>query len=94
MYSVHDPDVREALVKLDHAIRDAIAGFITYHADLLGLELPVPATQLATALVCLADGLALERMKSPSDVPDELFGTLLSLIYNGLERERSAAVAD
>jgi AcrR family transcriptional regulator len=94
VHSVHDPDVREALVRLDHAIRDAIAGFITYHADLLGLELPVPATQLATALVCLADGLALERMKSPSSVPNELFGTLLTLIYNGLERAKSAAAAD
>jgi AcrR family transcriptional regulator len=93
VYSVHDADVREALVRLDHAIRDAIANFITYHAGLLGLELPIPATQLATALTCLADGLALERMKSPESVPDDLFGTLLLLIYRGLEQRSDAPAA-
>jgi AcrR family transcriptional regulator len=82
--SVHDQDVREALVKLDHAIRDAVADFIAHHAEILGIELPMPATQLATALTCLADGLALERMKDPTSVPDDLFGTVLLLLYRGL----------
>jgi AcrR family transcriptional regulator len=90
VHSVHDPDVRDALVKLDHAIRDAVADFITYHAGLLGLALPLPAKQLATAVTCLADGLALERMKDPESVPDDLFGTLLMLIYRGLEQERES----
>jgi AcrR family transcriptional regulator len=90
VHSVHDPDVRDALVKLDHAIRDAVADFITYHAGLLGLSLPLPAKQLATAVTCLADGLALERMKDPESVPDDLFGTLLMLIYRGLEQERES----
>ena len=49
VHSVHDPDVREALVQLDQAIRRAVANFITYHADLLGITLPIPAMQLATA---------------------------------------------
>ncbi len=82
--SVHDQDVREALVKLDHAIRDAVADFIAHHAGILGIELPMPAIQLATAVTCLADGLALERMKDPTSVPDDLFGTVLLLIYRGL----------
>jgi len=82
--SVHDDDVREALVKLDHAIRDAVADFIVHHAQILGIELPMPATQLATAVTCLADGLALERMKDPTSVPDDLFGTVLLLLYRGL----------
>jgi AcrR family transcriptional regulator len=90
VHSVHDPDVRDALVKLDHAIRDAVADFITYHAGLLGIALPLPAKQLATAVTCLADGLALERMKDPESVPDDLFGTLLMLIYRGLEQERES----
>jgi AcrR family transcriptional regulator len=83
--SVHDDDVREALVKLDHAIRDAVADFIERHAETVGIELPMPATQLATAVMCLADGLALERMKDPKSVSDELFGTILLLLYRGLE---------
>jgi len=86
--SVHDEDVRDALVKMDHAIRDAVANFIAHHATNLGIVLPLPATQLATAVTCLADGLALERMKDPSSVPDELFGTLLTLIYRGLQSDR------
>jgi hypothetical protein len=36
-------------------------------------------------VVCLADGLALERMKDPKSVSDELFGTILLLLYRGLE---------
>ncbi len=85
VHSVHDDDVREALVKLDHGIRDAVAEFIERHAEMVGIELPIPATQLATAVTCLADGLALERMKDPKSVPDELFGTILLLLYRGLE---------
>jgi hypothetical protein len=88
IHSVHDENVRVALVRLDHAIRDVVADFITYHADLIGIALPMPATQLATAVTCLADGLALERMKDPDSVPDDLFGTVLMLIYGGLTQER------
>jgi hypothetical protein len=84
--SVHDPDVREALVKLDHAIRDVVADFIAHHAESEGIELPIPPRQLATAITCMADGLALERMKAPEAVPDDLFGTMLLLIYNGLPK--------
>jgi len=90
VHSVHDPDVRESLVKMDHAIRDVVADFIAYHANLLGITLPMPAKQLATALVCLADGLALERMKDPESVPDDMFGRMLLLLYRGLVPDRDA----
>lgn len=86
VHSVHDPDVRDALVKLDHKIRDAVAAFIAHHAETVGIALPMPPTQLATAVTCLADGLALERMKDPDSVPDDMFGTLLLLIYRGLQQ--------
>jgi AcrR family transcriptional regulator len=86
VHSVHDADVRDALVKLDHKIRDAVAEFIEHHAETVGIVLPMPATQLATAVTCLADGLALERMKDPDSVPDDMFGTLLLLIYRGLQQ--------
>ena len=38
VHSVHDHDVREALVKLDHAIRDAVADFIAHHAEMVGVS--------------------------------------------------------
>ena len=88
IHSVHDADVRNDLVKLDHMMRDAVAAFIEHHARTLGLTLPLPATQLATAITCLADGLALERLKDPTSIPDDLFGTMLMLLYRGLEQER------
>jgi hypothetical protein len=88
VHSVHDADVRDALVKLDHKIRDAVAEFIAHHAETVGIVLPMPATQLATAVTCLADGLALERMKDPDSVPDDMFGTLLLLIYRGLQEQK------
>jgi len=86
VHSVHDEDVRESLVRLDQKIRDAVAGFIEYHAQTVGIELPMPPAQLATAVTCLADGLALERMKNPDSVPDDMFGTLLLLLYRGLQQ--------
>jgi AcrR family transcriptional regulator len=88
VHSVHDPDVRQELVKLDHIARDAVAAFIEHHANMLGLTLPLPAKQLATAITCLADGLALERLKDPTSIPDDLFGTMLMLLYRGLDQER------
>jgi AcrR family transcriptional regulator len=92
VHSVHDQDVRESLVKLDHAIRDLVAEFIAYHAQALGIELPMPPKQLATALTCLADGLALERMKDPESVPDDMFGTMLLLLYRGLVPDPAAEI--
>jgi AcrR family transcriptional regulator len=90
VHSVHDPDVREALVSLDHKIRDAVGAFIEHHAETVGIVLPMPAVQLATAVTCLADGLALERMKDPDSVPDEMFGQILLLLYSGLQQTQPA----
>jgi hypothetical protein len=46
---------------------------------------------MATAILALADGLAMDRVAEPSAVPPELFGELLQLWYDGLARRAEQA---
>lgn len=42
--------------------------------------LPQPASSLAIVLMALANGLAMERMVAPDDVPEDLLGQVLALV--------------
>ena len=44
------------------------------------LELALPAEQLAIAIDALADGIARQKLADPDAVPDELMGSVLSLL--------------
>ncbi|MGH9012602.1 MAG: TetR/AcrR family transcriptional regulator [Acidimicrobiia bacterium] len=48
-----------------------------------GWTSPLPPEQLAIVANALGVGLAVERLQNPDGVPDELFGTVLSLLYRG-----------
>ncbi len=52
------------------------------------LEVPLtyPAERLATAFLALGTGLAMESLTTPDAVPDELYGDMLALVYDGLHR--------
>jgi hypothetical protein len=49
-----------------------------------GVPLTYPAERLATGILCLAAGIAMQAMVEPAAAPDELFGELLGLLYDGL----------
>ena len=51
-----------------------------------GLELEIPAEQLAIAIDALADGIARQKLAEPDAVPDDLLGRVITLLVAGASR--------
>jgi AcrR family transcriptional regulator len=62
--------------------RDEVAGIIQAQAEEAGAQLPMPATDLATALFALGSGITLEWLVNPDEVPVDLFGRMLGVIFS------------
>ena len=58
----------------------AVARALTRLADTLGVGLALPADELAVVLFAISNGLGVEAGIDPDAVPDELFGSVLTLI--------------
>lgn len=61
---------------------EALAELITMRFAKIGLQPPAPADDLASALIALADGLALQRGLTGS-AGSEMTGTMLTLVSDG-----------
>lgn len=62
------------------SLRASVTEAIVEHASRSDTELALPAPDLAIALMALANGLAMERMIAPDDVPPDLMGRVLAMI--------------
>lgn len=78
--AMRDPSARSRFVEHRRALRDAIASAISSRAAELGHELPMPARDLATVVLALSNGLAIEHLPDPDEVPVELFGDVLAAL--------------
>jgi hypothetical protein len=66
--------------------REVLTGLIADAAREFDLELALPAEHLAVAIDALADGIARQKLADPDAVPDELMGTVLSLLFAAATR--------
>lgn len=82
--AARDPDLRPSYVKWSARMRDGIARAVEARHRELGVPLSIPALQLATVAMALADGLSVEQLIEPDSVPPDLFGQVLSLIEDGM----------
>jgi AcrR family transcriptional regulator len=87
-YAQRNPAVRRRLAARVRALRSAMAEILAARAAELGVELPLPAEQLAAMTFAMASGTAMERQLDPDGVPDELLGTMLELFFAGV-RDRA-----
>ena len=55
-----------------------------------GVPLTLPAESLATAFIALAQGLAIEAALRPDATDRELYGEILSLVYDGIASRADA----
>lgn len=78
--AVRSDDADGAFRERREALRAAVADAIELHAARSGATLPLPASSLAIVLMALANGLAMERMVAPDDVPGDLLGQVLALV--------------
>jgi AcrR family transcriptional regulator len=90
--AVRDPEFRDAYVDRQTSLREAQTRTLQARHETTGVALTFPAERLATAILALGQGLAMNALVEPDAVPDELLGDILQLLYEGLEaRERPSA---
>ncbi|HEV3093428.1 MAG TPA: helix-turn-helix domain-containing protein [Solirubrobacteraceae bacterium] len=82
--AVRDPELRRGYVDRQSELRRAMARTLQTRHATTGVPLTYPAARLATGILCLAAGIAMEALVEPAAAPDELFGEILGLIYDGL----------
>jgi AcrR family transcriptional regulator len=78
--AARDPKLRPKFAERHGKLRSAIADVLAERADGLGLSLALPAEQLATVLIALTNGMAVEQLADPHGVPKDLYGRALDLL--------------
>ena len=78
--AIRDPGAREQFVTHRRELRAAMAEAIDARAAELGQPLPMPARDLATIFLALSNGLAIEHLADPDEVPTKLFGAVLAAL--------------
>jgi AcrR family transcriptional regulator len=87
-YGVRDEQVRAKVAERFAHVRQMLTTLIADSAREFDLQLQLPAEQLAIAIDALADGIARQKLADPAAVPDELMGTVLSLLLAGATAPR------
>lgn len=82
--AVREKKLRAGYLERQRALRRTLAHALEARHRTLGVPLSYPAEPLAMAIIALATGLAMEALAEPEAVADELYGDVLSLIYDGL----------
>jgi AcrR family transcriptional regulator len=92
-YGVRDAAVRPKVAARFAQVRRLLTQLIEDGVREFELELAIPADQLAIAVDAIADGIARQRLADPAAVPDELMGTVLSLLFSAAAGPRQPSAA-
>jgi AcrR family transcriptional regulator len=84
--AAHDPEVRQAYVGVRRVLRDELADALDKGCAALGVELLVPAGQLALTLQSLRLGLALEHGTDPDQVDQAVITDVITSAVRGVTR--------
>ncbi len=84
-YAARDDDFREELLTRYRTMRDRMAAALEAHAEGDGKEATLPFDQVALMVSVMANGFALEKLLEGEAVADELYGTMLTVFFAGLE---------
>ncbi|MEA2348862.1 MAG: hypothetical protein QOG62_2649 [Thermoleophilaceae bacterium] len=85
-YAVRNPEVRERYAQRYARVRDVTTAMIVRGAEEFGVELALPAEQLAMAVDAYADGFALQKLADPEGIPDDLLARGLLMLFAGAAR--------
>lgn len=83
-HASRDRRLHAELARRRARMRGALTAVIEERAQALDRDLPLPAEQLAVAINALANGLAIEALLAPDEVPDELMGEFLAFAFQGM----------
>jgi AcrR family transcriptional regulator len=91
-YSLRNPEFRTELVARYRKMRGSVAELIERRTSQLGLELPVPAEKVAVMTFAMANGIAFEKLLEPDAVSDDIYPSMLNLLFLGLAALRDGAI--
>src|SRR5690348_7201847 len=80
--AVRDPKAAERFAERHVRLRAIITRLLDSAADRQS-KATLPPEQLATILIALANGFAIERLANPDAVPDDLFGHAMGALLRG-----------
>jgi AcrR family transcriptional regulator len=83
LYAQRDPAARERMVALRRKVRATITEALQLHASSTGQPLPVPPSDLATAMLGLWQGLMLQRLTDPDAVSPKAIAAALAWLRSG-----------
>jgi AcrR family transcriptional regulator len=89
--AVREPKLLARYVERQRSLTGALARTLEARHETTGVRLTFPAAKLATAIIALANGLAMDRIADPEAIPAELLGETLALIYDGLVHRAEAS---
>ena len=78
--AAHERKSQRMFKRRHQGLRAAVAETLDERAARLGTPLVLPTEELATVLIALTNGFAVERLADPSGVPDDLYGRALDLL--------------
>jgi AcrR family transcriptional regulator len=89
--AARDPELRRAFNARQRSLRDTLAHALKARHATTGVPLTYPADRLATAVLALAYGSAMNQFVDPDATPNELPGEILDLLYDGLVHRAEAS---
>jgi AcrR family transcriptional regulator len=81
VHADRSPATRRRFARRRRQIRATLAETVAAYAERADVELTMPADHLATVLLALTNGLALERLGQEDAVPDEIFGEVIATLF-------------
>jgi hypothetical protein len=81
--AVRDASAAERFAERHARLRAVIARLLEAAAGGGGTDPAVPPEHLATTLIALANGFAIELLADPDSVPDDLFGQAVGALIRG-----------
>src|SRR6266545_310190 len=84
--AVREPKAAARFAERHDRLRALIGRIVEGIARDQGVELARPRDQVATALIALANGFAIESLADPTAAPDELFAHAIAAIVRGFTR--------
>jgi AcrR family transcriptional regulator len=81
--AVRDPTAATQFAERHARMRTLIGRIVEGVARDAGLELALPRDQIASALIALTNGFAIEQLADPDAAPDELFAHAIAAMFRG-----------
>jgi AcrR family transcriptional regulator len=78
--AARDPNLRPKFAERHAALRAAVSDVVAERAARLDYELPLPADHMATLLIALTNGMAVELLADPAAVPEDLYARALDIL--------------